>query len=153
MIRVIGIGSPFGDDAAGLVVAQTLAAAPPPGAEVVVADRPGADLLELLDGVEAVILIDAVQSGAPLGTLHDLDLEALPQEGFALVSSHALGVAEAVQLARALGRTPARGRLLGIEAAPARAASVEEMTPTTGAAVERAVRRVHEWVERLTSVT
>ena len=73
MIRIIGIGSPFGDDACGLAAARRLAEEPPAGAEVVVADRPGAALIELLDGVDATILIDAVRSGSPPGTLHSAD--------------------------------------------------------------------------------
>jgi len=117
MIRIIGIGSPFGDDAAGLEAARRLAAAPPPGTEVIAADRPGSDLIELIDGAEATILIDAVQSGATPGTLHDIDLRDLPAAGVRLVSSHDLGVADAVQLAAALGKAPLRGRLLGIEIA------------------------------------
>ena len=57
MIRIIGIGSPFGDDAAGLEAARQLAADPPPDAEVVVADRPGAGLIDLFDGADALIIV------------------------------------------------------------------------------------------------
>ena len=74
MIRIIGIGSPFGDDAVGLEVARILAEAPPPDCEVIAADRPGATLLELLDGAEAAILVDAVQSGNAPGLIHEFDL-------------------------------------------------------------------------------
>jgi hypothetical protein len=45
VIRIIGIGSPFDDAAAGLEVARILAESPPPDREVMVADRPGADLI------------------------------------------------------------------------------------------------------------
>jgi hydrogenase maturation protease len=115
MIRIIGIGSPFGDDAAGLVAARGLAAAPPPGCEGVAADRPGAGLIELLDDATAVIIIDAVRSDAAPGAILDLDLGEVGSIGERLVSSHAIGVAAAIALAARLGRAPARGRLIGIE--------------------------------------
>ena len=50
LIRIIGIGSPFGDDAAGLEIARVLAEAPPPNCEVIVADRPGMALVDLMEG-------------------------------------------------------------------------------------------------------
>jgi hydrogenase maturation protease len=147
MIRVIGIGSPFGDDRAGLEVAARIVAAPPPDVQVVVADRPGIDLVELLRGVDATIVIDAVRSGAPVGTVHDFDLHALPAVRTALVSSHGFGVAEAVALARALERLPARGRLVGIEA-PARGADAPaELSPPVAGSIDQVVRRVRDWVD------
>jgi hydrogenase maturation protease len=77
LIRIIGIGSPFGDDAVGLEVARRLAEAPPPNCDVVAADRPGTDLIELLRDIQGAILVDAVRSGAPPGTLHELSFDEL----------------------------------------------------------------------------
>jgi hydrogenase maturation protease len=118
LIRIIGIGSPFGDDAAGLEVARILAQEPPTDCEVIVVDRPGASLIELLDGIDAAILIDAVRSGRPSGTLHQFSFDDLERCGVHFVSSHELGVAASIQLARKLGRAPAWGRVLGIEVSP-----------------------------------
>jgi len=145
MIRIIGIGSPFGDDAAGLEAARQLAAEPPPDVEVVVADRPGATLIELLDGADAVILIDAARSGAPPGTLHDLDLHALSSRPMGFISSHDLGVVETIQLAARLGRLPRRGRVLGIEVAARHPAQQTEISPVAVAAVAEAVQRARQW--------
>lgn len=149
MIRIIGIGSPFGDDAAGLEAARQLAAAPPPDTEVVAADRPGSELIELFDGAEAAILIDAVHAHTQPGTLHDIDLHALASRRIRMVSSHALGVAAAVQLAITLGRAPARGRVLGIEIAPTTCCAPGCLSPTASAAVERTVIRARQWVTTL----
>lgn len=145
---IVGVGSPFGDDAAGLEAARRLAESPPAGTVVLAADRPGAGLIELLDGAETVILIDAVRSGAPPGTLHDLSLAELTATGRALASSHALGVAEALALARALGRAPRRGRVLGIEARPGRARRMR-LGPAVRLGIERAVERARQWANRL----
>ena len=161
MIRIIGIGSSFGDDAAGLIAARLLAAAPPPDTEVIEADRPGATLIELLDGADAAILIDAARSGAPAGTLHDLDLRDLPRQTITLVSSHGLGVIDAVRLACVLGRAPTCGRVLAIaisaeqiagfdvDAEIRRRNSVPALSSAVDAAVEHAVRHARRWVEQL----
>src|SRR5512144_2472155 len=101
--RIIGVGSPFGDDAAGLEVVRRLAARPPQNVDLVEADRPGADIVHLVEEADDVLIVDAVRSGAPPGTLHELSLDEVAARGVRLASSHALGVAEALALARELG--------------------------------------------------
>jgi hydrogenase maturation protein HypF len=150
LIRIIGIGSPFGDDAAGLEVARALAAAPPPNCEVVAADRPGASLIEMLDGAGAAILIDAARSGAPPGTLHEFGFDELERCAAArLVSSHDLGVAAAVALARKLGRAPVRGRILAIEIAPAPEGAPCGLSANAREAAERASIRVRQLADEM----
>jgi hydrogenase maturation protease len=146
MIRIIGIGSPFGDDACGLEAARQLARDAPAGAEVVMADRPGAGLIELMDGVEACLIIDAVRSGARPGTVHDLDLRDLTISSARAFSSHDLGVAEAVQLAEALGRLPAHCRLLGIEIGARVSAASERPAPAVRRAIGDVVHRARQWI-------
>jgi hydrogenase maturation protease len=151
MIRIIGVGSPFGDDAAGLEAGRALADSPPPGCEVRVEDRPGASLVDLVSGVEAAIVLDAVASDAAPGTLHDLPLEDAGRFHAALVSSHDLGVGAALALARALGRMPRRGRFLGVEGAPGTAREGAGMSPAVRAAIPALVARAREWAARLAS--
>ncbi|MGO9450415.1 MAG: carbamoyltransferase HypF [Candidatus Binataceae bacterium] len=142
MIRIIGIGSPFGDDAAGLEVARMLAASPPANCEVIEADRPGAALVDLLDGADTAILVDAVCSGAPPGTIHELGFDELGGSSVRFVSSHDLGVAAAIQLAQKLGVASPAGRVIGIEIAPARTAQRCGLSAQTREAIRRAVERV-----------
>ena len=61
-------------------------------------------------------MVDAVSSGAEPGTIHRLDAltERLPAE-LSRGSTHAFGLAEAVELARALERLPGRLLVFGIE--------------------------------------
>lgn len=116
---MLGIGNPARrDDGVGVWVAQRLATRLGDGADVRVLGDDGFALLEALADAEAVILIDAVQSGAAPGTLHRFDAaaQALPPT-LLRCSTHALGVAEAVELARALGQLPARLAVYGIEGA------------------------------------
>lgn len=114
-IRVVGIGTRFGDDAAGLLVVQALAAGSglPAGVDALPCSRP-VELIDMLDGVDGVVLVDATRSGMPPGTVHEpaaADLSAARP-----VSSHGLGVREALAMARALGRAPERIAIIGIEA-------------------------------------
>ena len=89
-----------GDDAAGLEVARRAGGVEHEG-----------DATRLLDawaGADDVVVVDAAASGAPPGTLRWFDASAAPLPAAQLRSStHAFGVADAIELARALG-APAR---------------------------------------------
>jgi hydrogenase maturation protease len=63
------------------------------------------------------VLVDAIRSGAPVGTIHRVDASEhpLPAPPWGSSSTHAIGVAEAIELARALGRLPAQVIVYGIE--------------------------------------
>ncbi len=61
---------------------------------------------------------------------------------FSRSSTHSFGVAEAVELARALGRLPARIVVFGIEGRDF--AQGEGLSPDVDAAVDEVVRRVTE---------
>ena len=118
-LRVLGIGNAARrDDGVGVWVAQVLATRLGDDADVRVLGDDGFALLDALADVEAAILVDAVQSGAAPGTVHRFDAatQALPP-ALLRCSTHLLGVAEAVELARALNQLPARLAVYGIEGA------------------------------------
>jgi hydrogenase maturation protease len=107
---VIGIGNPDrGDDAAGVQVARKVHG----GRTIEWADC--SVLMELWDSHDDVIIVDAMNSGLPPGTVCRFDAlnEQLPAHAFP--STHAFGVAETVELARSLGRLPKRLTIYGIE--------------------------------------
>lgn len=114
---IIGIGNAYRrDDGAGLAAARRLEALNLPGVAVLLHPGEGASLMEAWQNADHVVLIDAVQSGAPPGTLHRIDAsECDPAPAFFSGSSHTLGVAEAIALARTLGRLPRRLVIFGIE--------------------------------------
>lgn len=114
---IIGVGNPYrGDDGAGIAVARDLRERIPAGIRVIEASGEGAALLEAWKGAAAVILVDAVHSGARPGTIHRLDAREAPIPGrFFHYSTHAFSVAEAVELARALKQLPPRLLVYGIE--------------------------------------
>jgi hydrogenase maturation protease len=116
-VLVLGAGSPFGDDRIGWEVMAALQAAlqdaPPGRVHTRACDRPGASLVNELEGVHHLIIVDAARiAGAPAGQLNWLDEAGL--EGGGSVSTHGFGVAQALALARAIGRAPARVDVLAI---------------------------------------
>lgn len=112
-IRVIGCGNVHrSDDAAGVLVAERLRELGVP-ADV----QPGSafELVETWYKDEDVILVDAVVTGAAVGTVRLWDGRAPKVPSNPQVSSHGFGVAEAINLARILQLLPRSLRIYGIE--------------------------------------
>jgi len=118
-VMVIGVGNALRhDDGAGLVVARRLRARRG-GVSIPVREHEGEPLalLDLWAGSDAVVLVDAIRSGATPGTIHRFDAseEPLPSELRGSSSTHAVGIGEAIELARSLQRLPRRVLVLGVE--------------------------------------
>ncbi len=139
IVRVIGLGSPFGDDRIGWQVADRLAESGlPAGVEAVRCGVPGRDLLPLLDGLSRAILVDAVRGEGRPGDIvrcSPADLAGVPDGG----STHGFGVAAALDLAAAMGCLPPRLEIIGIEAGDGDAAPAMEIAGAVSAAGERLV--------------
>ena len=106
-----------GDDAAGPRVAELLRTTGLPD-DIEIREHWGeaGDLMDHWQGAELVILVDAARSDAAPGTLHSFDAGDAPMpRGLFHSSTHRFGVAEAVELARVLGRLPGQVRLYAIE--------------------------------------
>ena len=116
---LIGIGNEQrGDDAVGLLVARRAAEQRHPGLRVAEHGGDGMDLLLAWEDAASVVLVDAVVSGRqPPGSVHRFDARdrSLPAALFTATSTHALGLADAVELARAMERLPERLVVYGIE--------------------------------------
>jgi hydrogenase maturation protease len=117
-MKIIGCGNRHrGDDQAGIVVAERLRNLE---FEAEVHTGDALALIERWRPNDDVILVDAVVTGAPPGTVHVWDSNlagsGLPNVAKdAAVSSHGFDIAKAIELGRALGKFPARLRVCGIE--------------------------------------
>ena len=143
-LALIGVGNRFRrDDGAGLEVAARLRSMRPPGVRVLEEEGEPASLLEAWNGVSEALVVDGVQSGAAPGTLHRFEatMEPLPAELFR-PSTHALGVADAVELARELDRLPHRLAVYGIEGESFETG--QGLTPLVAATVDRLVQELHD---------
>jgi hydrogenase maturation protease len=144
---VVGLGHPDrGDDGVGRVVAAAVAALALPAVLVLELDDPAA-LLDLWTGAPLVVVVDAIRSGHPPGTVHVSDLltTSLPHPSIG-TSSHALGLTGTVELGRALGELPERLVLVGVEAETFAVGA--PLSVPVRAAVEPAVAAVADLVRR-----
>ena len=117
-LLAIGLGTADrGDDAVGLHVAGLVEAAAPDGVTVIALAGDPLALLDRWDAADRVVLVDAAAPATRPGRIHRLDPLAtkLPPE-LARASTHAFGLAATLDLARALGRLPARLIIFAIEA-------------------------------------
>lgn len=116
-LKIICIGSPFGDDQFGAWAYEELSRLiDSDAAELVYLDRPGTRLISALDGVDKAILVDAVKSGAAIGSVRRIEGAAIYAHLPRPISSHGVGVADALTLAERLGLLPRELVLLGVEA-------------------------------------
>jgi hydrogenase maturation protease len=134
-VILIGVGNGWrGDDGAGLALARRVRELAPSGVEVREVEGDATALMDAWSGAEHVVVVDAAQSEAAPGTVRRFDAGAAALPVRALRSStHAFGVSDAVELARALGRLPDRLEVYAIEGASFTAG--ERLSPV----VERAV--------------
>jgi hydrogenase maturation protease len=117
-ILVVGVGNDLrGDDAAGRIAVRELRGLLGASAAVDILEHSGdgPSLIEAWAGRRWVLLVDAVHSDEPPGTVVHADvtvrpLDCRPEPG----STHAFGAAGAIELARCLGRLPERIEVYGI---------------------------------------
>lgn len=139
---VIGVGNTLrGDDAVGLAVAAALETRVPQGVSVVPCEQEPSRLLDAWEGAHCAIIVDASSSRAEPGTVRRFDASATAvPTGVFRSSTHAFGVGDAIELARALGRLPTRVLVYGVEGE--RFSPGEPLTPAVDAAVERVAAAV-----------
>jgi hydrogenase maturation protease len=148
---VLGVGNDYrGDDGAALAVVRRLEARVPAGVAVQAFEQEPTRLLDAWSGADAVVVVDAVASGAEPGTVHRFDASSDPLPTLVFRSStHAFGVGETIELARALGTLPRRVVVYGVEGLSFTAGDglsdrVSDAVEPTAAAVLAELERLHE---------
>ena len=113
---VVCVGNHFRrDDSVGLYVAAQLRDLVPEGVEVLTLQGEPTTLLDIFDSSELTILVDAVAASGPPGLIHRFDATDEPVPGSVFgASSHAFGLGETIEVARALGRLHGRVVVYGI---------------------------------------
>ncbi len=144
---IIGIGNRYrGDDALGCIVADQLKSLASPDIEVINHDGEPASLIDLWQDRSFVIMVDAVSSMSAAGTLHYINLQeqGLP-DGFRSFSTHAFGIAEAIELARVLGKLPPKIVFYGVEGKSFAAA--QTLSPEMTTAMEDVKLRIEQEIK------
>lgn len=147
-VRIIGLGSPHGADAAGWRAIEALrqgglAARFPPGTVSLENCPAPVHLYRLVEGCRVAVLIDAVASDA--GQAFDIEPELLRREP-ARYSAHAIGVPDMLELLDTLANPPPRVLLLGLPvgAAGDESAPLQALLPALSRRVERTIDRYLE---------
>lgn len=147
-IRVLCCGNLLlGDEGVGIHVYNELKGWPlPKNVEVVDVGTGGLDILPLLEGVDKVILVDAVR-GSRAGTIHHLRDEGLRDVDLSVDSLHSIKLEHVLKIGRRLleDRYP-EVVILGVEADRIGEFNLE-LTPEVREAVPRVVRLVLEDIE------
>jgi hydrogenase maturation protease len=117
---VVCIGNELiADDAAGYEVWRRLQEMQlPEETRIEFASVGGIALLDLLTGNEGLlIVVDAVQLGAPPGTIHHIMWNEIPFKGNSAISAHGIGLREAMEVGKLLfpEKLPQNIILIGIE--------------------------------------
>jgi hydrogenase maturation protease len=144
-VLVIGVGRPDrGDDAAGPAIAERATGLVPPGVTVAGRVEP-AGLIDAWAGAGLVVVADAVRSGQRPGTVHVLRACHGPMPvRTGADRTHGLGLAEVIELGRALQRLPPELVVVGVEAQQFGLGA--PMSPQVRAGVELAAQTVAELV-------
>ena len=145
-LLVLGIGSPFGDDRLGWDVISLLQQRPrllpymPNTLSLQCCDRPGLRLLELIRNAKQVFLVDALKTNTTPGKVHRLCNDEITAQCNSL-SSHEIGVAQALQLGKVLQQLPSEISLFAI------AIKGDNLTFECSVTIDHAIKQLADQLE------
>ncbi|MEU3347189.1 hydrogenase maturation protease [Streptomyces sp. NPDC006700] len=150
-IVVIGVGNSLrGDDGVGPAAVEALPGRVPDSVVLAVSDGEPARMLDLWNGAETVVLLEALRPGsARPGELHTLTAAEATGRTAGTASTHALGLGECLALAEALGQLPPTlvvhaMEVAGIELGTGLSEAVRSALPELIDRAAASVRQAHE---------
>lgn len=149
-LLVLGLGNPLmGDDGAGLLLLENLRQSEAWPACVLFEDGGtlGMTLLPLIEDAAAVLLLDAVHTGAAPGSVVVRRANQLPGFFKNILSPHQIGLSEILGAAQLCGTLPAHIALVGIEAE--NVAFTASVSSTVRNAIPAAVRQAQDTLHDL----
>lgn len=152
-LQVIGCGNLLAsDDGVGIEIVRRLQEMElPQGVEIVEAGTPGLHLLDIWEEAKGVIIVDAVRSGEPAGTIHCFDASLLPPREYMPLSSHGINVIDAIALGRLMDRIPSELRIVGVEILSSEPYH-EGLTPQVSKAIPQAIQQLLLEIEHMLPV-
>ncbi len=148
-IVVLGVGNIImGDEGVGVRCIERIDAAGMLPAGVVTIDGGTStnELLGELEGLDLLVIVDAVATGAPSGTLVRLEGDRIPSAFSNKLSPHQHGINDLLATLTFMGRAPARVVLHGVT--PHRIELGLELSPEIEAMVPALIANVVAEVER-----
>lgn len=145
-VRVAAMGQLVaGDDGVGLAVLEELGRRPVPDGTALVPLADAVELISLLETADPVILVDAVL-GAPSGLVIDRPPQVFSRRAAQPSSSHGMGAARAIELARTLSP---RGAAASLRVVAVTISRPERYRPGLSPEVAAAVPQAADHVLRL----
>jgi len=142
--RVVGVGQPaVGDDAVGLEVVRRLREeGVPEGTDLRECAEPSR-LVDWFQGADTVVIVDAVVGGGLAGRIVEISPDRLDALRGRLFSTHGVGVAEALSLARTLHPEAIASRIVVVGiTVPKPGGAGTALSPRVAASVPKAVAAV-----------
>jgi hydrogenase maturation protease len=142
-VLVLGAGNILlSDEGIGVRVVEALQQRyqVPEGVEILDGGTCGMDLLDVIAGRDYLILVDAVNTGSPPGTVVRLTDDEIPAVFRTKSSPHQLGLQDVLALLRLLDASPARVTVIGVQ--PASLDLGLELTPLIAARLDEMVDMV-----------
>ncbi|HXC93512.1 MAG TPA: HyaD/HybD family hydrogenase maturation endopeptidase [Geobacteraceae bacterium] len=147
---LLGIGNILmNDDAAGVLVVQALAEKFNFPEELTLLDGGtlGLDILPYLEGIDRLLVVDAVETGDPPGTLIRMTGDDIPLALATKVSPHQMGLKDLLLVADLQGYAPREMVLWGVQ--PGSIEMDIELSPevaqSMGALQERVLEELENW--------
>ena len=151
-VLVLGLGNTLrSDDGLGVIAVKRLLErySLPPAVRVRAGGVLGVHLLADLEGVQTLIIVDAIRSEEPPGTLIRLVGDEVPQRFQARVSLHEVALAELLALADVVNIRPPHLVALGL--VPASIAMGEGLSPEVAKRLDRLIDALWQEILRWTS--
>jgi len=135
------------DDAAGVLVVQALAEKYEFPEELTLLDGGtlGLDILPYLEGVDRLLVVDAVETGDPPGTIIRMTGDDIPLALATKVSPHQMGLKDLLLVADLQGYAPGEMVLWGVQ--PGSIEMDIELSPEVAQSMETLQQRVLEELE------
>ncbi len=147
---MLGIGNlVMSDDGVGIRVVQRLVSGYGFPEEVTILDGGtlGLDLLPFLEGLERLLIVDAMETGKTPGTIVRLSADEIPVAFETKLSPHQMGLKDLLAVSLLRGHAPREMVLLGIQ--PETVQVGIELSPAVAAAlptlVELSLRELANW--------
>lgn len=148
-VLVLGIGNLImADDGVGVRVVRQLADRYliPEGVTLLEGGTLGLNLLPDLQGVGRLLVVDALETGGPPGTMKRLEGDDIPLIFETVFSPHELGLRDLLTVAALMGEAPAEVVLWGIQ--PERVDLGEELSASVAARMDELMESVASELRR-----
>lgn len=149
LTRLIAIGQPAaGDDGVGIAIAQAFHKKDLPDTIETHQLTDATRLIDLLSGVDRVILIDAVVDSDAVGQIVCLTVDELTEGKVTPLSGHGTNIVQAIKLAQTLAPNTTTDDIciVGVTIARPREYTYQ-MSPAVAVAIPRAVSLIREMIE------